>query len=364
MKKIEVLHCAETIKGGIATYFRELLPLQVEALGEGSVGVVIPSSQESELSVPKGVRIFTFPTKNSRISNAFALALVVLKLLKTNQIGALHIHSTFAGASLRPLIKTLSRKVKLVYCPHGWAWDRPMTNRKRKITILVERLLSKFCDRIICISQHEKMLAVQAGISSNKISVVLNGIGDIASPSTTISRDWPIGARKLLFVGRFDQQKGADIFCEALRQLNQDACGVLVGDYVLGDAQKLSIPENVRHAGWLNAHELSDLYASADALVIPSRWEGFGLVATEAMRAGLPVIASEVGGLPEIVVHGKTGLLFKPHCANELIDAIRSLDEKSLLLMGRAGRLRFEELFLVQRTHQEIMNIYQDIKTA
>ncbi|MCY1441645.1 D-inositol-3-phosphate glycosyltransferase [compost metagenome] len=220
------------------------------------------------------------------------------------------------------------------------------------------------CDRIICISQHEKKLAIEAGIKIKKISVVLNGINDIKLRPPKTSRIWPSNARKLLFVGRFDQQKGADIFCDALKSLSQEACGILVGDYVLGDSQDLEIPNNVTRVGWLSSSELLELYASADALVMPSRWEGFGLVATEAMRAGLPVIASRVGGLPEIVEHEKTGLLFKPHDVQELVKAIRSLDESSLLTMGKAGRLRFEKLFFVERTHREIMNIYLDIKVG
>src|SRR5690606_9841845 len=102
---------------------------------------------------------------------------------------------------------------------------------------------------------------------------------------------------RLLFVGRFDRQKGVDIFCEVLKRLGSRAYGVMVGGAVLHDSINLEYPYNVRTVGWRPKNELASFYRSADILVVPSRWEGFGLVAAEAMSLGCPVIASNVGGL-------------------------------------------------------------------
>lgn len=361
MTEVQILHCAETIKGGVATYLRELLPLQRDFFGADTVALIIPESQAGELTSIEGILIYTYPDGKNRLFNSLSLAKSVRKLLTNTPTKTIHIHSTFAGASLRPILRLLFSDLKIVYCPHGWAWDRPMRMWKRRCTIWIERLLSAFCERIICISQHEKNTALKAGIRESKLVVVLNGISEIVEVDIAKPPKWPKGERKLLFVGRFDHQKGVDVFCEALRLLEHNACGILVGDYVLGDTAQLEIPQNVTPAGWLDSNKLQALYASADILIIPSRWEGFGLVATEAMRAGLPVIASKVGGLPEIVDHMKTGLLIEPCSTKELIEAIMLLDKETLKAMGKSGRSRFEKAFTILRVHQELLTVYKNL---
>lgn len=358
MANIEILHCAETIKGGVATYLRELLPLQAETFGAETIAVIIPESQRAELSSLRGVKILSYRDTKNRALNSLSIAKLTADFLRTNTTKIVHIHSTFAGATLRPVIWILFRKLKVIYCPHGWAWDRPMSSWKRKLTIWIEKALSLLCTRIICISQHEKNTAIKAGINEPKLSVVLNGMGCAPSPSTKKHSDWPESGIKLLFIGRFDNQKGVDIFCESLRRLKNIANGILVGDYVLGDSEHFELPSNAKQLGWLNAEDLQDLYLTADILVVPSRWEGFGLVAVEAMRAGLPVIASNVGGLTEVVEDNSTGVLIDPNNAQALVDAINSLSLESLKEMGRLGELRFKKHFTIQRVHNELLGIY------
>lgn len=361
MTEIAILHCAETIKGGVATYLRELLPLQAEAFGAGAIAVVIPASQSCELLAIPGVLILTYEDKKNRALNSFQIAKTICIFLRKNPTKIIHIHSTFAGVTLRPLIHLFFRNIKIVYCPHGWAWDRPMAKWKRTLTILVERTLSFFCQRIICISEHEKNTALNAGIKETKLVVILNGISSTIQPCKSAPPTWPNDGKKLLFIGRFDYQKGVDIFCEALKLLDYRASGILVGDYVLSDSDKVQLPDNAHQIGWLKPHELQALYQSADVLVIPSRWEGFGLVAAEAMRAGLPVIASSVGGLPEVVDNDNTGLLIQPCNAQTLAHAVNSLDLESLNLMGMAGALRFNKLFTIERVHKEMLSAYHSL---
>lgn len=361
MTEIAILHCAETIKGGVATYLRELLPLQVEAFGAGAIAIIIPASQICELPAVPGVLILPYKDKKNRVLNSLQIAKNTYAFLRKNPAKIVHIHSTFAGITLRPLINFCFKDIKIVYCPHGWAWDRPMANWKLKLTTLIERTLSFFCHRIICISEHEKSTAIRAGIKEKKLVVVLNGISSaIPTPSSELP-SWPYGNKKLLFIGRFDYQKGVDIFCEALTLLDYRASGILVGDFVLSDSDQVLLPKNARQIGWLKPHELQVLYQSADILVIPSRWEGFGLVATEAMRAGLPVIASSVGGLPEVIDHDKTGLLVQPCNAQTLADAVNSLDRNSLIDMGISGKKRFNELFTIERAHKELLLAYNSL---
>jgi len=96
-------------------------------------------------------------------------------------------------------------------------------------------------------------------------------------------------------------------------------------------------------------------------VVVPSRWEGFGLVALEAMRSGCAVLATRVGGLPEVVDEGVTGALFAPDDSDALVHLLVSLTETRLAEMGAAGRRRFEALFHVDRVVNELDAVYREV---
>ncbi len=203
-------------------------------------------------------------------------------------------------------------------------------------------------------------LARRARISAPAMAHIANGI-PLKSPAPAVmSRpDWPDEKRRVLFVGRFDRQKGVDILLEALRELRDSTFAYLAGSPVLRDGASLNLPDNVRTTGWLSAAELTAYYETADVLVAPSRWEGFGLTAVEAMRAGLPVIATRVGGLTEVVEHGVTGLLVEPNSSAAFVNAIRSAGTEALKSMGEAGRQRFLERFTLDRMHTQLTALYQ-----
>jgi len=224
----------------------------------------------------------------------------------------------------------------------------------------LERALAPLCDVVVCISEHEMRIARQARIAPRVMAHIANGIP--CNPPVAAARsqpDWPADKRRLLFVGRFDRQKGVDILLEALRELRDSTFAYLVGSAVLNDGAALKLPDNVRTTGWLSAADLTAYYETADVLVAPSRWEGFGLTAVEAMRAGLPVIASRVGGLAEVVEHDVTGLLVEPNSSAALVSAIRSIGTESLKSMGEAGRHRFVERFTLDRMHSQLTALYQ-----
>jgi glycosyltransferase involved in cell wall biosynthesis len=111
--------------------------------------------------------------------------------------------------------------------------------------------------------------------------------------------------------------------------------------------------------GWCNDKQIREQLAWADCVVIPSRWEGFGLVALEAMRAGRAVIASNVGGLPEVIDPGVTGWLVPPDDPSALRATLLSLGDEQLAAAGAAGRRHFVQRFTIERTADALLAVYR-----
>ena len=154
-------------------------------------------------------------------------------------------------------------------------------------------------------------MAVQHGISSEKLRVIRNGISWM--PPRT-ARKYP--EISIAFVGRHDRQKGLDILLDAISRFPSPRIHLhVIGKAVCGrrreDEARFATPSsNVTFHGWLDRKAIVELLRKVDAVVMPSRWEAFGLVAIEAMRAGVPVIASNRGALPEVVQDGVGGYIF------------------------------------------------------
>jgi glycosyltransferase involved in cell wall biosynthesis len=119
------------------------------------------------------------------------------------------------------------------------------------------------------------------------------------------------------------------------------------------------LPANARAIGWMTREQIVELYRSAQVLVVPSRWEGFGLVALEAMRCGCAVFASRVGGLEEVVDDGVSGLLFEPEDSAALAALLKNTTAPQLLAFGTAGRRRFERMFRIERVEGELDALYR-----
>ena len=189
-------------------------------------------------------------------------------------------------------------------------------------------------------------LAEAAG--ADTVQVIPNGVdGDVFSPER---RSRPRGGTaNILFVGRLAGQKGVDVLLHALAQTSAQARLLVAGDGpCLEDlkdlAEKLGIRDQVEFLGWVERESLPGIYADADILALPSRDEGMPNVVLEAMASGLPVVAASVGGTPELVVDGETGLLVAPDDVRALASALETLvsSPEKAMAMGRAGRERVE----------------------
>lgn len=236
----------------------------------------------------------------------------------------------------------------LVVTPHSDA-GRP-TRAKRLFDGLVPSFTLKRAHRVIAVSQHEASHLRRIGVAADQIRVVPNGV-DLSEFAGLAEDRRPGEAVTALFVGRIDpDQKGLVTLIRSIALLPH-AIPVqirLVGEDWGGTAllkamaERLGITDRVVFVGKLERGALIREYARADFLVLPSLFEPFGIVLLEAMAAGLPVIASNVGGIPEVVADADSGLLVEPGNPGALAGAILQFcqDENLRREMGRDGKVR------------------------
>jgi len=232
-------------------------------------------------------------------------------------------------------------------------------------------------DRIVCVSESVRDYHARAsGLPLRRYTVIPNGIdaprfsGREASRKLLRAR-WGVRDEQVVvaFVGRLDVQKGIGRLLAAVSHLA--ARGDAVQLVIAGDGPKRGLVENFIAHGeggastrWLGfVEDVAGVLSAADVFVIPSRWEGFGLAATEAMAAGLPVIGTKVPGLREVILPGRTGLLIEPGDSQALAEAIHHLatDKDLRARMGAAGRKRVTEHFSIAANVAAHEQLYEQV---
>lgn len=358
---LKVLHVAETIRGGIASYLNDLHPQQQTSFGAENVHYVVPSDHRHDLVGIADDQVTTFERPGRSVSGLFQMLRASMQALDAFRPDVVHLHSSFAGLVLRPALAARSEGPRVVYCPHGWAFSRETGRLSHLVTKAAETLLARTSDRIICISGDEFNEAVRAGIPVDRLTLVHNGISKTRPFPVGGAAHWASKKVKVLFIGRLDRQKGFDLLIEAARSL-EDALDVrIVGASVVNKSEDLDIPANVSLLGWLDRQQIETQLDAADLVVIPSRWEAFGLVALEAMRAAKPILAFRSGALPEIIVDGVTGVLCEPVAVQPLVDGFRRVLELDLRVLGQRGYDRFKQFYDIQRTHSQLHQVYVDL---
>lgn len=359
---LKILHVAETVRGGIATYFNELHGHQVAGFGAANIRYVIPADHRPDLVAVEDAAIVGFDRRGRDPGSLWRMVLATLAQVRTQRPDIVHLHSTFAGMVLRPILKLAAPRTRVIYCPHGWAFSRETSKLSHFATKTIERLLAPLCDRIICISQSEREAGIAAGLSTAKLALVRSGIG-AARPSAPRA-SWDDPRTKVLFVGRLDRQKGYDLLIEAARKVESQVHLRMIGSAVVGSEKAADPPANVEMLGWQGREAIEAQLDLADVAIIPSRWEGFGLVALEAMRARKPVIAFAIGALPEIVEDGVTGFLCSPVATQPLVEALDHCSRAPLATMGERGYERFLKLFRSDQMNYALTTVYAEVTGA
>jgi glycosyltransferase involved in cell wall biosynthesis len=203
----------------------------------------------------------------------------------------------------------------------------------------------------------------RVGVDAGKIQTIHYGLDELPDAwGVNPPEDVPADARVLLSVARLTPQKGVDVAIRAMSLLPDDAVLVVLGEgpertsleslaHELGVADRVFLLGRVPDvAAWLRR---------ATLLVHPARWEGFGLGVLEGMLAGLPVVASRVSSLPELVVDGQTGVLVQPDDPSALARGIA--EALKMPQFGEAGLVRARSAFSVGRMADRTAALYRSI---
>jgi glycosyltransferase involved in cell wall biosynthesis len=256
----------------------------------------------------------------------------------------LHGHGARAGAVLRT--KPRSQGSIRVYTPHGGSLHYPRNTFKGALYSRLERALMNSTDLFLFESAFARDTYQRTiGIPTGLVRCVFNGVTADEFDAIVKAAD----ATDIVYVGEFNHIKGADLLIDAVARLHSDGKPVtltLAGDgeeleHLKTQIQKLGLTEAVRFLGHVKARYG---FSKGKLLVVPSRGDSMPYVVIEAAAAGIPMVAANVGGIPEIF-GSYTDALFAPNIVGALADAIETALEDPAAAQARAKSLR-ERIFL------------------
>ena len=261
-------------------------------------------------------------TREIKLKQDIKTTLQVRKLLKKLKPDILYLHSSKAGAYGR-IALLFNRKTKILYNAHGWYFNADMSTKKKKVIILIEKILALRANKIINISKSEYNSALKYKIApERKMCVIENGIDFTKFEGCDKYREetrkkYNIGDNEIVIgvVGRLSEQKDPMTTIKAFNEVykeNKNVRLMYVGSGELeNEVMEYAKENNLQHlvtiTGWVDNTER---YIPAfDIAILPSKWEGFGLAFIEYMACKKPIVASNVGGMLDIIKTEKNGFL-------------------------------------------------------
>lgn len=286
-----------------------------------------------------------------------------------NRPTILHLHVSERFSFLRKaLLLVLGRtfRVPAILHHHGAELITSYRSGNGAMKFLVRSTVRLAALNLVLGEVHREFLAQDLGVDRDRIVVLHNATGDrqLARPDRTAY----VGGRfQLLFLANLIPRKGVGELLSALallRSRGTDVPVILAGggriDHYRRESAELGIADLCTFAGWVSGDGLSGLLESADALVLPSFHEGLPMSILEALSAGVPVIATEVGSIPEVLDSGVDSLLLKPGDVPSLAQAIETLVKDHALrgALAIAGRALFERKFTQEAYARDLMTVY------
>ena len=307
---------------------RERLPVEVHLVSQAGSPALAEARRLG--AIVHGLDFFT-----SRFDPRLWLRLGAL--VRRLRPALIHAHGARAGLPLATIAGP-----RLIYSVHGYhfvgkAWVA------RQLAILAERRCSRRADMTLFVCASDRELAAKIGILPlcHRQLMIPNGI-ELDLPAATGSPD----GRCLGFLGRLVEQKNALLLLDVLAALRAEPYRlVVIGDGPLLDemhkrAAALALTDRVEFVGSLPRAQALERLRAVDVLLMPSLWEGMPLAALEAMAMGVPVVASAVGGLPEIIDDGRSGVLIEGGDPGRYAAAVRRLNAEPVQRAAIVARAR------------------------
>ncbi len=276
-----------------------------------------------------------------------------------HRLGAdvVHTHNTRPLLYAAPAAR-LARAGAVVHTRHGQRFGAS----SRENTMF--RLASRLTDRVVSVSHDGTRLCLQEGVAAARVATIWNGVDLERFPYAGPRPDGPA-----VMVGRLCPEKDVETLLRAaalaVRTRPSFRLEIAGDGECMADLRRLAgerkLADNVRFLG--EVRDVAALLARASVFVLPSLTEGVSLTLLEAMGRGLPVVATNVGGNPEVVEAGRTGLLVPPRSPDALASGLLALlnDAAAARRMGLAGRRRVQECFDVRRMVAEYEALYAEV---
>jgi len=289
----------------------------------------------------------------------------------TATVMTLHNYRLFCAAGIpmrdgRPCTLCLERKSVIPALYFGCYRGSRAATAPMVAMIALHRWLrtwARHVDACVSLSVFQKDLMIAAGLPEVAIHVKPNFY---ASPPDMLP--WGRREDKIVFIGRLGEEKGVEVLLQAWRDWGADAPLLeVIGDGPLRKAlaetaSRYGLEDRVVFRGQLPFDDAQRSFSHARLLVLPSLWfETFGMVVCEAFALGVPVAASRIGPLPDIVEEETAGALFDPGNAADLLRVVRNLwvDQERLAAMGLGARELFEEKYTADANYRMLMEIYK-----
>ncbi len=361
--------------GGIAEYIRWL----IQGLDRQRFQVTVVCLSENnqvfaeELRKNYAVETVRFDMNRYRV-NLFSDSLLGLKLarlMRSGEFDLIHAHGSKAGFLAR--IGAVGGSLPIIYTPHAFAFHAGVKKFAKQVIILLERLAARFTTRFLTVSEGSRDLALAHGVGRPEQFVVVHTGIDLGRQRQAVdvadlkkSLNIPAGVPVIGSVGRLSRQKSPLDFvrvAEAILKSRPDAHFLWVGSGPLKEAarelgQTLGIESSIHWLGQRN--DVPVLLEILDCFLLTSYWEGLPLVILEAMSAGVPVVATDIPGTREAVLHGENGWLASPgdfeRLANFVLNVLETPAQAQIFVEKSTERLA--EKFTREKMLEEIQALY------
>jgi glycosyltransferase involved in cell wall biosynthesis len=288
------------------------------------------------------------------------------------QVDVTHIHMAFGGSTLRKLV--LLRVAGIFGVPtilhlHGSEFAVFCDRLSPRLRALMVASMGRAARIVVIGSFWRQFLVQDLGIDARKVVVVANGVPLPPTPRSAqpqVPADMPC---RILYLGALGRRKGTADLLQALASPRLRAMrwnAVIAGngdvDSFRQQATALGIADRVTFPGWIGPEDAQALLGSADVFVLPSYNEGLPVAVLEAMAAGVPVVTTRVGAIPDLGIDGEAGFIVDPGSIEDLADRLAVLVDSPTLRsqFGSTGRRRVESDFTIDSTARRLAALYRE----